>query len=88
MRSWMSATLVAVIAAVGMVLVLTQHWRRGAVLLGVALLVAAVLRMVVPPERIGLLAIRGRAIDVLCYGGLGVVMVVLAVQITYGSLSG
>lgn len=87
MRSWMPAALVAVIAAIGMVLTLTQHWRRGAVLLGAALLVAAVLRLFVPPERAGLLAIRSRAVDVLCYAAFGVVLVVLAVQITRGSLT-
>ncbi len=85
--SALPAALVATVAVVGMVLVVTQHWRRGAVLLGVALLVAAVLRMVVPPDRVGLLAIRSRVIDVLCYSGFGVVMVVLAVTITRGSLS-
>ncbi len=81
------AALVAAIALVGMGLVLTQHWRKGAVLLGGALLVAAVLRMVIPLDRVGLLAIRSRAVDVLCYSGFGVVMMVLAFQITRGSLS-
>ena len=84
---FLPAALVAAITLAGMGLVLTQHWRRGAVLLGGALLVAAVLRLAVPPERIGLLAIRSRVIDVLCYGAFGVVMVVLAVQITRGSLT-
>ena len=64
------------IAAVGMARVLTQHWREGAVLLGGALLVAAALRMLLPTERSGLLAIRSRVIDVLCYVGFGLAMVV------------
>jgi Protein of unknown function (DUF3017) len=85
--SALPAALVAAVALVGMALVLTQHWRRGAVLLGAALLVAAVLRMLIPLDRVGLLAIRSRAVDVLCYSGFGVVMVVLAVTITRGSLS-
>jgi hypothetical protein len=75
------------IAAVGMERVLTQHWREGAVLLGGALLVAAALRMVLSADRIGLLAIRSRVIDVLCYVGFGLAMVVLAVTITRGSLT-
>ena len=79
--------LVAAIALVGMVLVLTQHWRRGAVLLGVALLVAAALRLAVPAERVGLLAIRGKAVDVLRYSGFGTAMVLLAATITRGSLT-
>jgi hypothetical protein len=41
----------------------------------------------VPAERVGLLAIRSKAIDVLCYSGFGVAMVVLAIQITRGSLT-
>jgi hypothetical protein len=79
--------IVLAIAGVGMARVLTQHWREGAVLLGVALLVAAALRIVLSTDRIGLLAIRGRAIDALSYGGFGVAMVILAVTITRGSLT-
>ncbi|MCU1663500.1 MAG: hypothetical protein QOI36_327 [Pseudonocardiales bacterium] len=78
-------TLVMIIAAAGMVRVLTQHWREGAVLLGGALIVAAVLRVLLPVDRVGLLAIRSRAIDVLCYSAFGVVMTALAVTITRGS---
>ena len=85
--AFVPAALVAVIALVGLGLVLTQHWRRGAVLLGVALLVAAALRFAVPAERAGLLAIRGKVVDVLCYSGFGVAMVLLAVTITRGSLT-
>ena len=81
-------TLVLVIAAAGMVRVLTQHWREGAVLLGGALIAAAVLRLLLPPDRVGLLAIRSRPIDVLCYAGFGVVMAVIAVTITAGLLNG
>ena len=85
--TFVPAVLVAVIALVGLGLVLTQHWRRGAVLLGVALLVAAALRFAVPAERVGLLAIRGKVVDVLCYSGFGVAMVLLAATITRGSLT-
>lgn len=81
------AALVAMIALAGMGLVVTQHWRKGAVLLGGALLAAAVLRMLVPLDRVGLLAIRSRAVDVLCYSAFGIVMMLLAFQITKGSLS-
>lgn len=78
---------VLAIAVVGMVRVLTQHWREGAVLLGGALLVASALRMILPTDRSGLLAIRSRVIDVLCYAGFGLAMVILAVTITRGSLT-
>jgi hypothetical protein len=78
---------VLAIAAIGMQRVLTQHWREGAVVLAAGLLVAAVLRMVLTPERVGLLAIRSRAVDVLCYVGFGAAMAVLAATITRGSLT-
>jgi Protein of unknown function (DUF3017) len=81
-------TFVLLIAGAGMVRTLTQHWREGAVLLGGALIVAAVLRLLLPTDRVGLLAIRSRAIDVLCYGGLGSVIAVLAMTITASLLNG
>ncbi len=81
------ATLVLVIAAGGMVRVLTQHWREGAVLIGGALVVAAVLRVVLPADRVGLIAIRSQVIDVLCYLGFGLVMVALALTITRNSFN-
>ena len=77
--------IVLAIAGVGMARVLTQHWREGAVLLGGALIVAAVLRVLLPVDRVGLLAIRSRPVDVLCYAAFGVVMTALAVTITRGS---
>ncbi|OLT21871.1 hypothetical protein BJF78_33725 [Pseudonocardia sp. CNS-139] len=80
--------LVLLIAAAGMVRVLTQHWREGAVLLGGAMIVAAVLRAVLPSDRVGLLAVRSRPVDVLCYAGFGVVMSIIAVQITASLLNG
>jgi hypothetical protein len=78
---------VLLIAAIGMGRVLTQHWREGAVLLAVSLFVAAVLRVLLPADRSGLLVVRSRAIDVLCYTGFGVMLAVLAATITRGSLT-
>jgi uncharacterized membrane protein YvlD (DUF360 family) len=80
--------MVLLIAAAGMVRVLTQHWREGAVLLGGAMIVAAVLRALLPTERVGLLAVRSRPVDVLCYGAFGVVMSIIAIQITASLLNG
>jgi hypothetical protein len=78
---------VLAIAAIGLLRVATANWREGAVLLGGSLLVAATLRVVLPPERAGLLAIRSRVVDVLSYTGLGVAVVLLAVTITRVSLT-
>ena len=75
------------IAAIGLLRVATANWREGAVLLGGSLLVAAVLRAVLPLERAGLLAIRSRVVDILSYSGLGLAVVLLALTITRGSLT-
>ena len=78
---------VLVVAAVGLLRVATANWREGAVLLGGSLLLAAVLRGVLPQERAGLVAIRSRALDAVSYTGLGLAVVLLAVTITRGSLT-
>ncbi|GHF87073.1 putative membrane protein [Amycolatopsis bartoniae] len=75
---------VLVLVAVAAVRVLQYHWRQGAVIVGGALLVAAVFRAVLPGVRAGLLAIRGRPVDVLTYSGLGVLVLFLAFTITDG----
>jgi hypothetical protein len=78
---------VLAVAAVGLLRIATANWREGSVLLGGALLLAAVLRVALPADRAGLLAIRSRALDVLGYTGLGLAVVLLAVTITRGSLT-
>ena len=78
---------VLAVAALGLLRVATANWREGSVLLGGALLVAALLRVVLPPDRAGLLAIRSWAVDVLSYAGLGVAVVLLAMTITRSSLT-
>jgi hypothetical protein len=77
--------LVFAVVIVGMVRVLTQHWREGAALLGGALLLAALLRVVLPTDRVGLLAIRSRPVDVLVYLAFGGALLVLALTIVRAS---
>lgn len=83
---WAPAALVGSIAVVGLGRVFMEHWREGGVLLGVALLVAAALRVALTPEQAGLLTVRSRFVDVLCYLGLGAAMVLLAATITRSGL--
>jgi hypothetical protein len=45
------------------VLVAANFWRRGALLIGIGVGVAAVLRLVLPDDRAGLLAVRTKSID-------------------------
>ena len=76
-----AASVVWVVALAGFIRVLAEHWREGTGLIGGALLVAAGARAVLPGDRVGLLAVRSQAIDVLCYGGFGLLMAVLAATI-------
>ena len=50
------------IAAFG--LVITDFWRRGSLLIGIGVGVAAALRLVLSDNRAGLLVVRGRMTDV------------------------
>ncbi|MCW2656225.1 MAG: hypothetical protein JWR06_418 [Jatrophihabitans sp.] len=71
--------LAGVAAAFVYLLVQPGHWRRGTGALSVALLFAALVRLVLPTARAGMLAVRNRWADTFCYlllGGL-----VLAVDI-------
>jgi hypothetical protein len=49
------------IAAFG--LVIADYWRRGSLLIGIGVGVAATLRLVLSDDRAGLLVVRGRATD-------------------------
>jgi DUF3017 family protein len=76
--------MVLLVAAVGIVRITQYHWRQGAALIGAALVLAALFRAILPPRRAGLLAVRGRPVDVLSYAGLGALMVFVAVTIQGG----
>lgn len=73
--------LVAAIVLAGFGLIVVYRWRRGATLIGGALLLAGGLRAVLSDERAGLLAIRGRSADVLAYTAFGLALVAVAVTI-------
>ena len=72
---------VLVTVGVGLVLVTFEHWRRGLVVIGVALVAAAVLRLLLPVRRVGFLAVRSRPVDVVLLGGTGVALIIVALAI-------
>lgn len=80
-RQWPLLT-VLVTAALGLLLVATdpfaEAFRIGSLLIGVALLVGAVLRWVVPS--VGMLAVRSRFTDLVTYGIMGALIVLLALM--------
>jgi len=55
--------LVGLIFVVAFGLVVTDYWRRGSLLLGIGVGVAAALRLVLSENRAGLLVVRGRMLD-------------------------
>jgi DUF3017 family protein len=73
------AVLVAV--AVGLAMVALEHWRRGLLVVGLALVGAAVLRLVLPVRRVGFLAVRSRPVDVVLMAGTGIVLAVLTLSV-------
>ncbi len=61
--------------------VVADRWRRGAILVGIAMLVGAVLRAVLRDHQVGLLAVRNRPVDVVTFAVFGVAILVLASSI-------
>ncbi|MGV0834286.1 DUF3017 domain-containing protein [Mycolicibacterium thermoresistibile] len=51
-------------------LVIGGYWRRGAVVLGIGVGVAAALRLALPDDRVGLLAVRSRTVDFVTTAGV------------------
>ena len=72
---------VLVLVGVGLVVVAFDHWRKGVVIMGVALMGAALLRLLLPVRRVGFLAVRSRPVDVvlLAVTGLAVTVIVLTI---------
>jgi uncharacterized membrane protein len=68
----------AAIFAVALVLVTAGFWRRGSFLIGVAVGVAAALRLALPDERAGLLVVRDKGLDFATMTTISAVMIYTA----------
>jgi hypothetical protein len=66
---------------VGLLLVTFEHWRRGLVVIGLALIGAALLRLLLPVRRVGFLAVRSRPVDVVLLAGTGLALTGIAISI-------
>jgi len=64
------------LAALG--LVITGYWRRGALVIGIAVGVAAALRLALSDDRAGLLVIRSRRIDFVTTATVSATMLYIA----------
>jgi hypothetical protein len=72
---------VLVTVALGLFVVAFDHWRLGLVIIGLALIGGAVLRLLLPVRRAGFLAVRSRAVDVVLLAGTGLAVAVIALMI-------
>ena len=77
-RQW---PILAVLGLVGLGLLLTalDVFRYGTLLIGIALVVGAALRWILPD--VGMLAVRSRFTDIVTYGVLGLAIVLLALMV-------
>lgn len=65
----------------GLVVLSFFDFKVGSIMLGIAVIFGAALRMVLPRDRAGLLAIRSRPIDLLTMYGLGIALTTVAVLV-------
>lgn len=89
LRAYNQAPLLVVwvVVVLAFVRIALQHWREGTAELGVALLLAAVFRARCDSERVGLLAVRSRRVDIVTYVVFGLVMILVSLTITGGPLA-
>ncbi|MCB1299673.1 MAG: DUF3017 domain-containing protein, partial [Microthrixaceae bacterium] len=64
----------------GLAIVAASHWRMGATLIGASITLGGLLRLL-PNRRVGLLAVRSRALDSIVLLGIGIGITVLALAI-------
>jgi hypothetical protein len=67
--------------SVGYLAMWPGHWRRGAAIVAVAAALAGAFRLILPTPRAGLLAVRGRLPDALCYLLLGAVILTVEIRL-------
>jgi Protein of unknown function (DUF3017) len=70
--------LVGLIFAMAFVLVGANFWRRGSLLIGIGVGVAAILRLVLSEDRAGLLVVRSKGTDFMTTAVFGAAMIYIA----------
>ncbi|SNX63495.1 hypothetical protein SAMN06272735_5304 [Streptomyces sp. TLI_55] len=76
-RQWPILAVLATVA-VGLLVIATDHFRVGSLLIGAGLLAGGVLRWLLPD--VGMLAVRSRFTDIVTYGVLGAAIALLAMM--------
>jgi Protein of unknown function (DUF3017) len=78
LRGQWPIVLVGLTFVVGFALAAANFWRRGALLLGIGVVLAAALRLALPNGRAGLLVVRSKGIDFVTTATVGAAMVYIA----------
>jgi hypothetical protein len=78
LRAQWPIVLVGLIFAAAFVLAGANFWRRGALLIGIGVGVAAILRLVLSEDRAGLLVVRGKGTDFITTATVAAAMVYIA----------
>ena len=73
--------LVLLVSAVGLVIVMKGDWRLGVKWIAASLVFAAVVRLVIPANQAGMLAVRRRAVDVVILAVVGATLWFLSTNI-------
>lgn len=72
--------------AVGVFFIAADRWRRGTTAMGASLVFLATIRWVVDSDVLGIFAVRSRKFDCFFAGGVGLLMMYLAISVdTLGS---
>lgn len=75
-RAWLLAewpiTIVLIGITVALLMIAMDHFRRGSIVLSASVMLAAFLRLLLPGQEAGMLAVRSRRIDVAVLGGLAI----------------
>jgi hypothetical protein len=78
LRSQWPILLVGLTFATAFLLAAANFWRRGSLLIGIGVGVAAALRLALSEERAGLLVVRGKAADFATTATVGAAMIYIA----------
>ncbi len=79
-REW-PISLVLLGIALSMIFVATDHFRRGSLVLAVSVVLAAFLRLFLPENQAGMLAVRSKSVDVAILAVLGVGSAIFALWV-------
>jgi hypothetical protein len=78
LRAQWPILVVELIFAAAFVLAAANFWRRGALLIGIGVGVAAILRLALSDERAGLLVVRGKGLDFVTTAAVAAAVVYIA----------